>query len=49
MGHPNQGKFLRLSDLGQAKAGDDNDYPVVMDANGELVMLRERPSCTTLC
>lgn len=36
-GHANKGKFLRLSDLGQATAGEDNDFPVVLDSNGELV------------
>lgn len=35
-GHPNVGKFLRMSDLGLADAGADNDVPVVMSPEGQL-------------
>ncbi|WP_417845190.1 molybdopterin dinucleotide binding domain-containing protein [Thalassospira sp.] len=34
--HPRAGYFLRLSDIGQAEAGADNDYPVVVNKAGEL-------------
>lgn len=35
--HPGAGRFLRLSDLGQARAGSDKDHPVVVNTAGELV------------
>ncbi|HSH49032.1 MAG TPA: molybdopterin dinucleotide binding domain-containing protein [Halomonas sp.] len=35
-GHPRQGHFLRLSDLGRAEADSDADDLLVIDADGEL-------------
>ncbi|PSF05295.1 tetrathionate reductase subunit TtrA [Marinobacter fuscus] len=35
--HPRAGHFLRMSDLGKATAGADDDHPVVLSANDELV------------
>ncbi|TDB04298.1 molybdopterin dinucleotide binding domain-containing protein [Halomonas marinisediminis] len=35
-GHPRQGHFLRLSDLGRAEADSDVDDLLVVDADGEL-------------
>lgn len=35
--HPRAGYFLRLSDIGQAEAGADNDHPVVVSRDDELV------------
>ena len=34
--HPRAGYFLRLSDIGLAEAGGENDYPVVVNRAGEL-------------
>jgi len=34
--HPRAGYFLRMSDIGRATAGAEDDVPVVVDANGEL-------------
>ncbi|MCQ4320476.1 molybdopterin dinucleotide binding domain-containing protein [Stutzerimonas stutzeri] len=34
--HPGVGHFLRLSDLGRAEAGADDDVPVVMSVDGNL-------------
>ncbi|MCL1477207.1 MULTISPECIES: molybdopterin-dependent oxidoreductase [unclassified Marinobacter] len=34
--HPRAGYFLRLSDLGQAEAGSENDHPVVVNNAGDL-------------
>ncbi|PCM46208.1 molybdopterin dinucleotide binding domain-containing protein [Marinobacter sp. ANT_B65] len=33
--HPRAGYFLRLSDIGLAEAGGENDYPVVVNRAGE--------------
>ncbi|MDN6318210.1 MAG: tetrathionate reductase subunit TtrA [Marinobacter sp.] len=35
--HPRAGHFLRLSDIGQAEAGADEDHPVVVNSEGQLV------------
>lgn len=35
-GHPREGYFLRLSDLGEAEAGTPEDQPVVMSESGEI-------------
>ncbi|MFP3978793.1 molybdopterin dinucleotide binding domain-containing protein [Marinobacter sp. KMM 10035] len=34
--HPRAGYFLRLSDIAQAQAGADDDYPVVVNMAGDL-------------
>ncbi|MDO6441968.1 molybdopterin dinucleotide binding domain-containing protein [Marinobacter sp. 2_MG-2023] len=34
--HPRAGYFLRLSDIGQAESGAEDDYPVVVNSAGEL-------------
>lgn len=36
-GHPREGYFLRLSDLGLAESGSPEDNPVVMSGDGDLV------------
>lgn len=35
------GKYLRLSDLGRARAGSDNDLPVAIENDGSLVVAKE--------
>lgn len=45
-GHPRQGAFLRQSDLGQKKAGAEDDAAMVVDTDGNIVPAAEVSKAT---